>query len=209
MLDQLIQVVEQALAQPYLDTQEERYRRRQIQNQLRLVTASVMTLQSLVTDIQALRVGETHEFSGTGNCEFGHEGVSVTMEWPNLAFLADYARNQLAEIKVSHLPKIWFVFHGDCSLFYQTPADSSEEAIKACRNAHPGSSIHAAVPGSLHGGLIMEGYAEDPVHCPKCGSRTDFTELPRDGWQVHTCLNQACQWSFVAIPDEEKSHAGD
>lgn len=208
MLDQLIQVVEQALAQPYLDTQEERYRRRQVKKQLDLVLRSVTTLKSFVGDIQALRVGDSEDFAGTGDCEFGHECVGVTMEWPNLAILSDLARELLSEIEVSHLPKIWYVFHGDCSLSYRTPADSSEEAIEACRKAHPGAPIHAAVPGSLHGALVMHGYDEDPVRCPKCGSRTDVTQLPRDDWQVHNCLQQACQWSFVAIPDEENSHAG-
>lgn len=47
---------------------------------------------------------------------------------------------------------------------------------------------------------MVYGYGEDMVHCPLCGCRTEFGELPREGWQVHVC--QACNHSFIAVPDD-------
>lgn len=45
---------------------------------------------------------------------------------------------------------------------------------------------------------------EDPVNCPKCGSRSDFEEVPDDteGRQLHECLNEACGHTFLCAPED-------
>lgn len=175
--------------------------RRQVEAQLSLARRAILMLRSLHTDVSALRVNDGDGFQGTGDCEFGHEGVDVTLDWPNLATLTDECKVILDEVAASDVPKIWYVFHGDCSLSHRCEADDREEAMEIAAEACPGSQIHVAVPANEHGGLIMYGYGEEMVHCPKCGSRTDLGELPREGWQVHICLR--CNHSFIAIPDDE------
>ena len=175
-------------------------RRRQVEAQLSLARRAILMLRSLHADVSALRVDDGDGFQGTGNCEYGHEGVEVTLDWPNLAMLTDETKVILDEVAASDVPKVWFVFHGDCSLAHRCEADDREEAMEICAEAHPGSKVHVAVPASAHGELVMYGYGEEMVHCPLCGSRTEFGELPRDGWQVHVCR---CNHSFIAVPDEE------
>lgn len=174
-------------------------RRRLIEAQLSLARRAILMLRSLHADVSALRVGDGDGFQGTGNCEYGHEGVEVTLDWPNLAMLTDETKNILDEVAASDVPKIWFVFHGDCSLAHRCEADNREEAMAICAEAHPGSQIHVAIPSNLQGELMVYGYGEDMVHCPLCGCRTEFGELPREGWQSHVC--QACNHSFIAVPD--------
>ena len=178
-------------------------RRQQVEAQLSIACRAILMLKSLHADVSALRVDDGDGFQGTGNCEYGHEGVDVTLEWPNLAVLADETKKILDEVAESDVPKIWFVFHGDCSLSHRCEAADREEAMEICAEANPGSKIHVAVPASAHGELVMYGYGEDMVHCPLCGSRTDFGELPRDGWQVHVCLS--CNHSFIAVPEDSEA----
>ena len=64
-------------------------RRKQLEAQLSLARRAILMLRSLHADISALRVDDGDGFQGTGNCEFGHEGVDVTLDWPNLALLTD------------------------------------------------------------------------------------------------------------------------
>jgi hypothetical protein len=181
-------------------------RRQQVEAQLSLARRAILMLKSLFADVSVMRVDGGDGFQGTGDCEFGHEGVDVTLDWPNLALLTDETKEILDEIAVSDVPKIWFVFHGDCSQSHRCEAADREEAMEICAEANPGSKIHVAVPASAHGELVMYGYGEEMVHCPRCGSRTDFGELPRDGWQVHVCLS--CNHSFIAVPeDPEESEA--
>ena len=163
-----------------------------------LARRAILMLRSLHTDVSALRVDDG--FQGTGNCEYGHEGVEVTLDWPNLAMLTDETKNILDEVAASDVPKIWFVFHGDCTQSHRCEADDREDAMEICTEAHPGSQIHVAIPANCHGELIVYGYGEEVVHCPLCGGRTEFGELPREGWQVHVC--QKCNHSFIAVPDE-------
>ena len=181
-------------------------RRRQVEAQLSLARRALLMLRSLHTDISALRVDGGDGFQGTGDCEFGHESVDVTLDWPNLAVLADETANILKEVAESDIPKIWFVFHGDCTQSHRCEAEDREEAMEICAEANPGSQVHVAVPATCHGELVMYGYGEEMVHCPKCDSRTEMGELPRD-WQVHVCLR--CNHSFIAVPDdpEEESEA--
>lgn len=175
-------------------------RRRQVEAQLSLARRAILMLRSLHADVSALRVDDGDGFQGTGNCEYGHEGVEVTLDWPNLAMLTDETKNILDEVAASDVPKIWFVFHGDCTQSHRCEADDREEAMEICQEANPGSQIHVAVPATCHGELVMEAYGEELIHCQKCGSRTDFGELPRKGWQVHVCLR--CNHSFIAVPDD-------
>lgn len=176
-------------------------RRQQVEAQLSLARRAIQMLKSLLADVSAMRVDGGDGFQGTGDCEFGHEGVDVTLEWPNLALLTDETKQILDEIAASDVPKIWFVFHGDCSQSHRCEAADREEAMEICAEANPGSKVHVAVPAGPHGELVMYGYGEEMVHCQRCGSRTDFGELPREGWQVHVCLS--CNHSFIAVPDEE------
>ena len=87
-------------------------RRQQVEAQLSLACRAILMLKSLHADVSALRVDDGDGFQGTGNCEYGHEGVDVTLEWPNLAVLADETKKILDEVAESDVPKIWFVFHG-------------------------------------------------------------------------------------------------
>jgi len=52
-------------------------------------------------------------------------------------------------------------------------------------------------------------YSDQPVTCPKCGSRTeiilDFSHT-REQIQVHVCIGKDCQNEFVAEKDEGNIH---
>lgn len=184
-------------------TEREIFRRRQqVEAQWSLACRAILMLKSLHADVSALRVDDGDGFQGTGNCEYGHEGVEVTLDWPNLAVLTDETKTILDEVAASDVPKVWFVLHGDCSVPHRCEAEDHEEAMEICAEAHPGSKVHVAVPADAHGELVLYGYGEEMVHCPLCGSRTEFGELPRDGWQVHVCR---CNHSFIAVPEDEET----
>lgn len=53
----------------------------------------------------------------------------------------------------------------------------------------------AAVEKNIPVPVLYE-ITDQPMTCPKCGARTDFTELP-SRVQVHTCLG--CGFKFEAI----------
>ena len=179
-------------------------RRQQVEAQLSLARRAILMLKSLFADVSAMRVDGGDGFQGTGDSEWGiREGVNVTLDWPNLALLTDETKQILDEVAKADVPKIWFVFHGDCSQSLRCEAADREEAMEICADANPGRKIHAAVPASVQGELVMYGYGEDMVHCPLCGSRTDFGELPREGWQVHVCLS--CNHSFIAVPEDSEA----
>jgi len=36
-----------------------------------------------------------------------------------------------------------------------------------------------------------------PVTCPKCGTRTDFREIPDTDQQEHTCQGRDCKYHFI------------
>ena len=203
MLSKLNEVALAALSIPegasLAQTREIERHRRMIEAQLKLAQRALLMLRSLHADIDALRVDGGDEFCGTGSCEFGHEDVDVTLSWPNLAMLADETKSILDEVKAADVELVWFVFHGDCTQTYRCIADDREEAMALCAEAHPETSVIVAVPANCHGELLMYGYGEEMVHCPLCSSRTDFGELPRDGWQVHVCVS--CNHSFVAVPE--------
>lgn len=186
-----------------LTTQREDARHRRIvEAQIELAKQALRMLKSVHADIEALRIDGGDVFEGTGDCEFGHEEVGIKFNWPNLAILSDDIDCLLKKVTESSTPNIWFVFHGDCSFSHRCEAQDREEAMELCALAFPGSTVHVAVPATCHGELVMEGYGEDPVSCPKCGARTELGELPRDGWQVHVC--QRCDHSFIAVPDEDE-----
>ena len=132
-------------------------RRRQVEAQLSLARRAILMLRSLHADVSALRVddGTGTGFQGTGNCEYGHEGVDVTLDWPNLAMLTDETKNILDEVAASDVPKIWFVFHGDCTMSHRCEAEDREEAMEICAEAHPGSQIHVAIPANCQGELMV------------------------------------------------------
>ncbi len=202
MLSYLHEVADRAIVIPENAgssvTREQTRRRKQLDNQLSLVRRAILMLKSLHADVSALRVVDGDGFQGTGSCEFGHEGVDVTLDWPNLALLIDETKSILDDVAKADVRTYWFVWHGDCSLAFRCEADDREEAMELCAETHPGSQIHAVVPGNEFGGLVMHGYGEEMVHCPLCGSRTEFGELPRDSWQLHVCLK--CNHSFIAVP---------
>lgn len=97
----------------------------------------------------------------------------------------------------------WCVLFGDDGLVFCCQAEDREHAVEQCGNAYPGDVIHVAVPANRDGGLTIESFAEDPVSCPKCGSRTEFGELEFISWkpQVHVCLR--CNLSFLAQQEDE------
>ena len=177
-------------------------RRPVIEAQIEVVKQAMRLLKSIRADVEAMRLDDSDHFAGTGKCEFGHEGVEVTLEWPNLAILSDDIDCLLKTVEKLDTPKVWFVFFGDCRQYFRCEAEDREEATALCARTYPGQVIHVAIPATCHGELVMEGYGEYPVSCPKCGGRTEFGELPREDWQVHVC--QRCNHSFIAIPDEEE-----
>ena len=171
-----------------------------VEAQIELAKQALLTLKRIHADIEFMRVDDSDVFSGTGECEFGHENVGVKLYWSKLAILSDEIDSLLKKVKELSEPKIWFVFHGDCNSSYRCEAEDRDEAMELCSLAFPDALVHAAVPSTCHGELVMEGYCDDPVTCPKCGARTQFGELPREGWQVHSCLG--CEHSFIAIPND-------
>jgi hypothetical protein len=38
--------------------------------------------------------------------------------------------------------------------------------------------------------------AEQPATCPKCGARTDWSDM-LDGSQLHQCLDEICGFVFI------------
>ena len=47
---------------------------------------------------------------------------------------------------------------------------------------------------------------DQPTTCPKCGARTDFTEIETTFpfTQIHQCLNKDCRCTFIGEIDEDK-----
>lgn len=179
--------------------------RRKIEAQLSLAVRAILMLRSLHTDVSALRVSDGDSFTGTGDCEYGHEGVDVTLTWPNLAILIDATKDLLDEVKATDTPKVWHVFHGDCTEWFYCEAESREEAMQICADAHPGSQVHAAVPSFAKGQLLMCSYGTEPVRCPQCGSLAEFVEqLPRERWQIHACSSNH---HFIAFPEDAAKEA--
>ena len=175
-------------------SREQARRRKQLDTQLSLARRAILMLKSLHADVSALRVADGDGFQGTGSCE----GVDVTLDWPNLALLIDETKSILDAVAKADVRTFWFVWHGDCSTAFRCEADNPDQAMELCAETHPGSPIHAAVLGNEFGGLVMYGYGEEMVHCPLCGSRTEFNELPRENWQCHHCLK--CKHAFIAVP---------
>ncbi len=91
-------------------------RRPVIEAQIELVKQAMRLLKSVRTDVEALRLDDSDYFAGTGKCEFGHEGVEVTLEWPNLSILSDDIESLLKTVDKLDNPKVWFVLFGDCSM---------------------------------------------------------------------------------------------
>lgn len=171
------------------------------QSQLGIAERAVLLVRAMHADISALRLDGSDSFQGTGSCEFGHEDVGVTLDWPNLAILTDDARALLDELeKVSQL-KYWYVFFGDCEHPFRCEAEDREAALEIFGEAFPGVKPLCVVPANEFGGLVLHVYNEDFVHCPKCGSRTEFDELPKPGYQIHVCVR--CSHNFVAVPEED------
>ena len=168
--------------------------------QMALANKAVRLLRSLYADIDALRVGKGNYFQGTGKCECGCDEAEVELEWPNLAALVDETEELLEEIRSSDIPekRTWFVFHGDCKTMCRTLADNKEEAMANFQAMMPGQIALAAVQETAHDQLVMEGYGNGEVSCPKCGGSTSYIELPRD-WQAHDCKH--CQHGFIAVPN--------
>ena len=58
----------------------------------------------------------------------------------------------------------------------------------------------------------MENYimTDQPVTCPKCGSRTEMTEefIKQElGTQLHRCKNDLCNYKFIEQEDDYFSSA--
>jgi hypothetical protein len=64
---------------------------------MNLALEAISLVRSFHADVEALRVG-TDGFQGTGSCEWGHEDIDVTLEWPNLAILSDKASGLLSQV---------------------------------------------------------------------------------------------------------------
>jgi len=207
MLKMLFEVARQSIAIPEgtVPSQDAQRHLWIVEHQIHLANRALVTLKSLRIDIEALRVDGGTKFEGTSDCDYGDD--DVTLDWPNLALMSDELETLLADIESSERLQVWYVFHGDCQQAFRCVADDREQAHEQCEDAYPGETVHAAVPADPFGTLVMEGYGEDPVSCPKCGSRTEFGDLPRDGWQLHVCQRSNCQHSFIAVPGEEEETA--
>ena len=173
-----------------------------VQAQIALVESAFKMLKSVRTDIEALRLDGGDYFEGTGDCEFGHEGVSIKIDWPNLAIDSDAIDTLLksAEGASKALP-VWFVLYGSEGEFFKASAEDRVHAMEQCANAYPGETVHVAVPDDGHGNLVLEVFGEDFVTCPKCGRRTEMGELPVQSMQIHVC--HRCDHSFIAVPDDD------
>lgn len=42
---------------------------------------------------------------------------------------------------------------------------------------------------------------DQPTTCPKCGARTDFSEMEKE--QQHICLNESCGKQFIVTEDSD------
>jgi hypothetical protein len=181
---------------------DELRRRRVVEHQIQLVTRALSLLKSLHTDIEALRIDGGDGFGGTGDCEFGHEACGVNVDWPNLAIDSDAIADLLKSVDDAGKElTVWYVLYGSGE-FFKAFAEDREHAMEQCRDAYPGETVHVAVPANEFGGLVMHGYGEEFVTCPKCCRRTEMGELPVEGMQIHVC--QPCDHSFIAVPDEEE-----
>jgi hypothetical protein len=48
------------------------------------------------------------------------------------------------------------------------------------------------------------GLTDDITLCPRCQSRTDFTETGGEhGEQIHICLRETCKYTFIGFFDPE------
>lgn len=202
-MKQLMEAIEQQVraSEAKGQTPAENYLGEQLRAQASFVQRAVMLMKSLHADIDALRVDGGERFAGIGECEYGHEGVGVQLEWPNLAMLADCLKELLDDIAKAEQPSWWYVFHGDCTQSCHYQAHNPEQALQYFRETLPDAEVVAIVPAGEHEQLIMYGYGEDIVRCPKCSTRTDFSEMPRDGWQHHRCLSAECGFNFIACPE--------
>lgn len=96
------------------------------------------------------------------------------------------------------------VLYGDDGLMFCCQAEDREHAVEQCANAYPDENVHVAVPADNHGGMTIQTFAEDPVSCPKCGSRTEFGEFKfsNSELQIHVCL--CCNLIFLAQQENEE-----
>jgi len=136
--------------------------------------------------------------------------IGATTAEKDAAFLAAIAQQadinylSIGEIRGEdnrdHLLKHWVVVYGEIGLFFHCQAENRELAIEQCESAYPGEKIHVAVPADSRGYLVTASITENPMTCPKCGSRTNFGDLPNN-MQIHVCM--ACNHSFLAEHDDE------
>ena len=179
-----------------------------VQAQIALVESAFKLLRGVHADIEALRLDGGDHFEGTGDCEFGHEGNLVKIDWPNLAIDSDAIATLLksAEAASKGLP-VWFVLYGSEGEFFKVSAEDRVHAMEQCANAYPGETVHVAVPDDGHGNLVLEVFGEEFVTCPKCSRRTEMGELPVQRMQIHVC--HRCDHSFIAVPDDEVEASSD
>lgn len=98
----------------------------------------------------------------------------------------------------------WVGVYGENGLLFHCRAEDREHAFEQCQNAYPNDKVHVAVPANNEGQLVIQTITDDPMCCPKCGSRTEFGVL-QNNMQVHVCMK--CDHSFLAEHDEETSTA--
>ena len=201
MFNQLFQAARKAITGK---TPEDVRQRQRIETQITLIEGLLENVKSLHVDVDALRINQGDFFAGTGSCEFGHENVGVSIQWPNLAIHADTIGELLSSIKAEDALSVWFVVYGSNNEVFRCEAEDRQHAIEQCQDAYPGQPTMAAVPANEHGSLVLEYYQEDPVSCPKCAARTEFAELSA-GWQAHGCMR--CGHTFLAVPEEEEISA--
>lgn len=100
MLKDLFEATRQAVVVPLESVDDEKAIQRQqvVLGQIDLAMRALCLLRSIHADVEALRVDGGDRFAGSGDCEYGHEEVGVTMSWPNLAILADDVGKLLRDI---------------------------------------------------------------------------------------------------------------